>query len=107
MSDARRRNHRIHRLKTWPSEFNAMVAGDKTFEYRRNDRDFAVGDEVSLEEWDPAGTTPFRGPGGGTIKGAWSGRKLKARISYKLEGTFGVPPGYAVLSLRDVVVIEP
>lgn len=97
---------RTHRLKTWGSAFRAVASGDKTFEYRRNDRDFAVGDEVLLEEWDPAfrnRTDPLAGhtPGGG-----YTGRVIRARITYVLQGQFGVPADYAVLALRNVETLK-
>jgi hypothetical protein len=44
---------RTHRLKTWPVEFQQIVDGKKTFEFRRNDRDFRVGDNLLLIEFDP------------------------------------------------------
>lgn len=43
---------KVHHLKTWPEFFDDVVSGRKTFEIRKNDRDFKVGDEVILEEFD-------------------------------------------------------
>lgn len=45
---------RNHTLKTWPIPFEAVWQGVKTFEVRRDDRGFAVGDRLRLIEWDPA-----------------------------------------------------
>lgn len=42
-----------HDLKTWPAFFPALLNGKKTFEVRRNDRDFRVEDILILREWDP------------------------------------------------------
>lgn len=42
-----------HHLKTWPLCYAAIIEGRKTFEIRRNDRDFKVGDDLVLAEWDP------------------------------------------------------
>lgn len=39
-----------HTLKTDPECFAATVAGIKPFEIRKNDRDFKVGDELTLSE---------------------------------------------------------
>nr|DAJ14158.1 MAG TPA: activating signal cointegrator [Podoviridae sp. ctJ6o53] len=42
----------IHALKTLPEYFEAVRNGDKTFELRKNDRNFKVGDYLALNEWD-------------------------------------------------------
>ncbi|VEF93151.1 Domain of Uncharacterised Function with PDB structure [Streptococcus pseudoporcinus] len=42
-----------HMLKCYPEYFEAIMDGTKTFEYRYNDRDFKVGDELLLREYDP------------------------------------------------------
>ena len=42
---------RIHQLKIAPKYFNAVVAGQKTAELRKDDRGYKVGDVLSLCEW--------------------------------------------------------
>ncbi|CAB4943729.1 unannotated protein [freshwater metagenome] len=44
----------IHSLKSWPNFFGPIVAGDRRHELRRNDRGFRIGDEILLNEFDPA-----------------------------------------------------
>lgn len=44
---------KIHSLKILPEYFEAVVQGYKTFEIRENDRDFKVGDRLSLHEYIP------------------------------------------------------
>lgn len=39
-----------HELKTDPEVFDAVIAGTKTFEIRKNDRNFQVGDELVLRQ---------------------------------------------------------
>lgn len=39
---------RIHQLKIAPKYFNAVVAGQKTAELRKDDRGYKVGDVLSL-----------------------------------------------------------
>lgn len=39
-----------HTLKCHSTYFQAVVAGKKTFEVRRNDRDFKVGDQIVLQD---------------------------------------------------------
>lgn len=43
----------MHYLKTWPIYFNEICSGQKTFEVRKNDRNFKKGDSVTLQEYDP------------------------------------------------------
>lgn len=45
----------VHKLKILPEYFEAVVAGRKTFEIRKNDRDYKVGDWLELNEWTPEG----------------------------------------------------
>lgn len=42
-----------HELRIWPQYFARVADGSKTFEIRKNDRGFQLGDEVQLNEWDP------------------------------------------------------
>jgi hypothetical protein len=44
---------KIHDLKTWPIFFQAVWEGKKRFEVRKNDREFGMGDELHLLEYDP------------------------------------------------------
>ncbi|WP_457785545.1 DUF3850 domain-containing protein, partial [Streptococcus uberis] len=44
---------RQHMLKCYPQYFEAVKSGIKNFECRYNDRDFKVGDELLLREYDP------------------------------------------------------
>lgn len=85
---------RTHILKTWPEPFAAMADGRKKFEYRRDDRGFAVGDILELWEWDPAPFCRFQNdpPVGLTD------RHLVFNVTYILRG-FGVPDGFVVMGL--------
>lgn len=42
----------IHELKIFTTYFDAVRNGAKTFELRKNDRGFKVGDFLALNEWD-------------------------------------------------------
>ena len=77
-----------HDLKTWPEYFNEVFLGHKTFEVRKNDRDFKVGDYLILKEWDPN-------------TNSYTGRMLARKVSYILKGgEFGVEEGYVVMSIN-------
>lgn len=83
---------RTHELKCWPSFFEAVRDGDKTFEVRQNDRGFQRGDVLWLREYDPA-----------KVANRYTGRTLYAHVSYVLNGS-GVEPGYVAMGLSDVEV---
>lgn len=85
---------RVHKLNTWPSQYRAIISGKKRFEFRKNDRDFAVGDTLVLIEWDP---TPRERTG---IPVGATGRTCQREVTYILHGgSFGCSPGYVVMSL--------
>lgn len=50
-----RRNiyYKVHDLKIWPEYYVEVKAGFKTFEVRKNDRDFKKDEIVILHEYDP------------------------------------------------------
>lgn len=80
----------IHELKTWNEYFSMVFSGSKSFEVRKNDRDFKLLDEVLLREFDP-----------NTEK--YTGRILHRRISYIFKGgQFGIEEGYVVLGLQTI-----
>jgi len=91
---------KIHALKTLPTYFKAVAAGTKTFELRKNDRDFNVGDGVILKEWN-MGSTDSTGPERVIIQEqGYTGREIIKTISYILVGgRFGLAKGYVILAL--------
>jgi len=85
-----------HDLKTWPSFFNAIAEGRKTFEARRADRDFDVGDVLILHEWDPT-----RNGSALSDCAGYTTREMRVRVTYVLRGgEFGVLPGYCVMAIQ-------
>lgn len=76
-----------HDIKTLPEYFDAVIRGDKTFEVRKGDRPYAVGDVLALREW--------------TGHDGYSGRILRVRMTYILPGgEFGIDPDYVVMGIR-------
>lgn len=86
-----------HKLKTWPQPFEAVLSGEKTFEWRKDDRGVEQNDLVMLEEWDP--------------ELGYTGRRVTGSIGYVLRApAFGVPEGFCVFSvieLDDVETVSP
>jgi Domain of unknown function (DUF3850) len=82
-----------HRVKSWPSFFEAALAGVKTHDVRRIDRDYRVGDTLRLMEFDPE-------------KQRYTGRELHVRITYITSAMLPcalseecLHPDYCILSI--------
>jgi ASC-1-like (ASCH) protein len=81
-----------HFLKTWPEYFRAVKSGRKSFEVRKHDRDFRVGDIMILDYFNPK-----------TNKYNRRIPSITKRITYILKGpAFGIEKGYCVLQLQDL-----
>lgn len=96
---------RAHDLKTWPEPFDAVRDGRKRFEWRRDDRGYAVGDALLLRKWDP--TSRRHHPHGAYVTplgrfNAWheEAETLKVRVTYIARGQHGIPEGYVVLGIE-------
>lgn len=95
-----------HILKTWPTYWDAVERGDKTFEVRINDRSFQKGDVVTLRRLlrDEAGS----GVDWPVVNGKHQYRDLHFTISYVLQGgQFGIEPRYCVLGLKPIPEVQP
>ncbi|MDR2866228.1 MAG: DUF3850 domain-containing protein [Methanomassiliicoccaceae archaeon] len=77
-------NSVVHELKIKPEYFLAVRSGHKKFELRKNDRNFKIGDELILCEWDENG---------------YSGEKVRCRIEYLLKGHDGLGEDYVILGI--------
>jgi ASC-1-like (ASCH) protein len=76
----------IHELKILPEYFEKVKDKKKTFEIRKNDRDFKVGDTLLLREHDQK---------------KYTGREITRKIIYVLGDKSGyVLDGYVVMSIR-------
>ncbi len=75
---------KTHEIKTWKATYQDIIDGKKPFEYRKNDRDYQVGDQVVHIEWDPVGQ-------------CITDRRLYTTITYILHGpNLDIPVGYCV-----------
>ena len=83
----------IHELKTWPEYFQLIESGEKSFELRKNDRDFKVGDHVLLKEYQKDSKQ-------------YTGRILNRRITFVMKGIkaeeLGLKKGYCIMSIEEV-----
>ncbi len=74
-----------HELKTHVAFFERMADGSKTFEIRRNDRDFREGDEIILREYDP--------------EVGYLGRSVRRRITFLMVGYHALRDGFVAMGL--------
>lgn len=81
---------KVHELKLYKPYFGKVFTGQKTFEVRKDDRDFKEGDILILHEYNNAVNN-------------YTGNFLKARITYKLMGgQFGIEEGHCILSIKII-----
>jgi uncharacterized protein DUF3850 len=64
---------KTHVVKLWPEMFDDVASGVKSFDLRRNDRDYLVGDLLVMQEFDPK-------------SGRYTGRETTRRVSYVMHG---------------------
>ena len=78
-----------HELKAWPEYFEPMLNGRKSFDARRNDRDFQEGDWLLIREFIPEG------------EGEYTGREFITRVTYVLEASplYGLQEGFVILGI--------
>jgi hypothetical protein len=75
-----------HKIKTWAPYFQDIIDGKKPFEFRLNDRNYKVGDEVQHIEWNEAEQKE-------------TGRQCWATITYVLKGgVFGIPESHCLFA---------
>lgn len=75
----------MHQLKIKPKYLEDVVNGRKTFELRKNDRDFKVGDTLILQEYDRE----------------YTGRFAKVTVTYLLKGgIYGLDKDYVILGIK-------
>lgn len=87
-----------HELKTDPAPFAAVLAGVKTHEIRRDDRGFAVGDELLLRETlHPHAQAVVSLQPLHPLPPLFTGREVVRIISHIQRG-YGLMPGWCVLS---------
>ncbi len=75
-----------HELKIHPKYFKAVVSGRKTFEIRRNDRNFKVGDRIELKEY--------------SKETGYTGKSALFDITYVMTDNEFVKKGFAVLGIK-------
>lgn len=82
-----RSDERRHRLKLAKMFFDAVDTGKKSFELRKNDRNYQIGDVLEMHEMD---------------NGEETGRVTEKQVIYVMEGFKGLEEGYCILGLGEM-----
>lgn len=75
-----------HELKIFPEYLEAILDETKTFEVRKNDRNYKVNDILMLREWNK-----YKG---------YTGRWITAKISYILDNPDYCKDGFIILGIK-------
>lgn len=81
---------RIHNVKCDEPYFSSVLAGKKSFELRKDDRNYQVGDYFCLQRTESGKITD-------------AAENIMAEIVYKLSGFDGLSEGYCILGIRVCV----
>lgn len=84
----------IHHLKIAPCYYREVAAGRKSFELRKNDRNFKPGDSLILQEYS------------GALK-RYTGREISCDVPYVLHGGgLGLDKDYCILAIVNIKETE-
>jgi hypothetical protein len=75
----------VHEIRIASIYYDDVITGKKTFELRKNDRGYKVGQLLSMNEF---------------TEGRYTGRTVEAEITYMLEGFTGLQEGYCILGIK-------
>lgn len=78
-----------HELKIYPEHFQGIISGHKTFEIRKNDRNYQVGDILWLREYYPEDDI-------------YSGESIQCRVSYITD--FNMQNDYVCMAIQQCSV---
>lgn len=82
-----------HALKTLSPYYSDVISGKKTFELRKDDRPFELGDKLLLQEYDPE-------------NGGYTGAEETLYIDYILRDCpqYGLMEGYCIIGLKEIMM---
>ena len=77
----------IHELKILTQYFEQICKNEKTFEVRKDDREFHTGDFLFLREWDAEASF-------------YTGREIMAKVTSHLRNSPWVKEKHIIMSIR-------
>lgn len=90
-SDKQETGPKVHQVRLAKTYFDDVAAGIKSFELRKNDRGYKVGDILEMMEFS---------------EGRNTGRLIRAEATYILEDYTGIEDGYCIMAIKVVEVCE-
>ena len=85
MTPTTKRTGRTHVVKHWPKYHRSVVSGETTSQLRKDDRDYQIGDEMLMREYN-------------SELDIYTGSTCRVLITDALRGIEGLMPGYCLLS---------
>ena len=85
--DTQENRQKVHQIRLAKSYFDDVANGIKTFELRKNDRGYKVGDILEMME---------------SVEGKNTGRTVKALVTYMLEEYTGIEDGYCIMAIKKM-----
>lgn len=80
----------IHELKIKPAYFNVVHNGDKSFEVRKKDRNYKVGDYLALNEYN----------------GGYTGRTALVKVKYILDNNNFCKSGFVIMGIERCDIVK-
>lgn len=80
----------IHELKIKPAYFNVVHNGDKSFEVRKKDRNYKVGDYLALNEYDDG----------------YTGRTALVKVKYILDNNNFCKSGFVIMGIERCDIVK-
>ena len=80
----------IHELKIKPAYFNVVHNGDKSFEVRKKDRNYKVGDYLALNEYN----------------GGYTGRTALVKVKYILDNNNYCKSGFVIMGIERCDIVK-
>jgi len=86
----------VHKLKTAPIYFEAILKAKKRFEYRKDDQDFKQGDRLDLHEFNPIKGKLIEANG-------FTGRRARCLVLSVWRGLPSMPSDFCIM---DILLID-
>lgn len=88
-SDSREGGQRVHQIRLSSQYFDDVCSGKKSFEFRKNDRNYKVGDILEMTEFKDGKNT---------------GRTVRVIVTYFLNGFTGMEDDYCIMAIKVMSV---